>query len=364
MKSTEPAYLQYLFAKAKDKGRPISGTFEITSRCNFNCRMCYIHRSNCEEVRRRELTTEEWKRIADELYDSGVLMLLITGGEPLIREDFRDIYIYAKEKGFSVSVNTNGSLINDEIVELFKEYPPARVSVSMYGVSPETYERVTGSAAGYEKATAGALALKKAGVQIRLSMSITPFNKDDIPAIFDWARDNEFPIQATSYMFPPARIGDTIERCDPETAAANLVACEKARYPIEEYLRRAREIVNGKRPEDPFGEETDDIGERIRCRAGQSTFWITYEGEMTPCAMMPDPKISLRENSVEKAWEYIFRQSQEIILPPKCTKCAYRYICDACAASCRAETGSFAGVPEYQCRKAKEFYRLTKEALG
>lgn len=362
MKSTEPVYLQYLFAKARERRFPLSGTFEITSRCNLNCKMCYIHASDCEKAKKEELPAESWMRIADELFDSGVLMMLITGGEPLIRPDFKEIFVYLKKKGFNVSVNTNATLINDEIIELFKEYPPSRIAVSIYGASPETYEKVTGSVDAYQKAINGALKLKAAGIQVKISLTVTQFNAQDIPAIYKWAKENDFAVQATTYMFPPTRTDRAAARSTPEQAAENLVMCEKCRYDGTEYIARARGIANGKRPDDPFDAATDDIGEHLQCRAGSAAFWITCKGELTPCGMMAEPKISLLDTSFKDAWKIISDKAAELTLPPECRDCSYRFVCDVCAASCLAETGSTSKVPGYQCKKAAEFYRLTKEA--
>ncbi len=361
MTNSEPQYLKYLFSKAKASRTPISGTFEITSRCNLNCKMCYIHGTDCEKLKKEELTTAQWLSIADKLFDSGVLLMLITGGEPLLRPDFKDIYLHLKKKGFTVSVNTNGTLVNEETVKLFHDYPPARVALSIYGMSEDTYEKVTGSRSAFNKAINGALMLKEAGTQLKINLSITDYNRDDVPAIYDFVKKNNIQIQAATYMFPSARLGKSTDRCTPEQAALNLITSEKSRLPYDEYLTRAKKILSGIRPEDPFDESPDDIGEHILCRAGTAAFWITYRGELSPCGMMSHPKCSLLENSFEDAWKYIADETAKITTPAKCKTCKYKFICDACAASCFAETGSFDGVPEYQCKKAEAYYRLLKE---
>ena len=88
--STEPRLSSYLHARACRSGTPLAGNFELTARCNFNCKMCYVHLTAEEQQRRgRELTADEWLAIAQEARSRGMLFLLLTGGEPLIRKDFR-----------------------------------------------------------------------------------------------------------------------------------------------------------------------------------------------------------------------------------------------------------------------------------
>ena len=107
--STEPRLSSYLHARACRSGTPLAGNFELTARCNFNCKMCYVHLTAEEQQRRgRELTADEWLAIAQEARSRGMLFLLLTGGEPLIRKDFRYLLTELKKMGLLVSVNSNG----------------------------------------------------------------------------------------------------------------------------------------------------------------------------------------------------------------------------------------------------------------
>ena len=109
--STEPRLSSYLHARACRSGTPLAGNFELTARCNFNCKMCYVHLTAEEQQRRgRELTADEWLAIAQEARSRGMLFLLLTGGEPLIRKDFRYLLTELKKMGLLVSVNSKGPL--------------------------------------------------------------------------------------------------------------------------------------------------------------------------------------------------------------------------------------------------------------
>ncbi len=133
-----------LCEKTEARRVPLSFELEITARCNNNCRHCYINLPEGDSVARaKELSFDDMKAIVDEAVSLGSLWCLITGGEPLLREDFSSIYLYMKKKGLLVSVFTNGTMLTKEHVKLFKKYPSRDIEVSVYGVTEETYECVT-----------------------------------------------------------------------------------------------------------------------------------------------------------------------------------------------------------------------------
>lgn len=114
-----------LWGKLKHKRVPIFFDLEITARCNHNCRHCDINLpAGDKDAQARELSLADIKKIVDEAVSLGALCCLITGGEPLLRDDFFDIYRYIKQKGLLVSVFTNATLVNDEHIELFTKTPP------------------------------------------------------------------------------------------------------------------------------------------------------------------------------------------------------------------------------------------------
>ena len=132
---------QMLVERAFRMRLPIACTLELTPLCNFDCRMCYVRLSG-EELRGRGrlLSGSEWLRIAEEMKTAGVLFVLLTGGEPLLHPDFREIYRGLISMGMIVSVNTNGSLIDEEWADFFAENRPRRVNITLYGADEATYE--------------------------------------------------------------------------------------------------------------------------------------------------------------------------------------------------------------------------------
>jgi MoaA/NifB/PqqE/SkfB family radical SAM enzyme len=125
-----------LWDKLKANRKIISFSIELTARCNNNCCHCYICLpAGDKKAKAEELSLAEIERIADEAVESGAVWVLITGGEPLLRDDFTDIYLMLKRKGLLVSLFTNATLIKREHIDLFKKYPPRDIEVSVYGAS-------------------------------------------------------------------------------------------------------------------------------------------------------------------------------------------------------------------------------------
>jgi MoaA/NifB/PqqE/SkfB family radical SAM enzyme len=153
------SYAQFgeqLYNSAVTKRIPITGSFELTFRCNLRCVHCYCNLPpNDQDAIEKELTTEEVFDIFDQIAEAGCLWLLITGGEPLLRKDFLEIYTYAKKKGFIITLFTNGTLITEEIADYLKEWPPNKVEITLYGVTSETYERVTGISGSFKRCKRG-----------------------------------------------------------------------------------------------------------------------------------------------------------------------------------------------------------------
>ena len=154
-----------LWEKIEGKRIPTSFGLEITARCNNDCRHCYINLPTGDRTaKEEELTLEEIERIADEAISLGAIWCLLTGGEPLIRGDFPDIYLSLKRKGLLMQVFTNAIPVTEEHIKLFRKYPPRDIEVSVYGATKETYERVTRKAGSFDAFIRGLNLLLENGI--------------------------------------------------------------------------------------------------------------------------------------------------------------------------------------------------------
>ncbi len=362
---SSPYTITYLHQKGRAMGVPVAGNFELTARCNFNCPMCYVHMTD-EQVCQagKELTAQQWLDIAREARDAGMLLVLLTGGEPLVRKDFFEIYKGMKEMGLMISINTNGSMLRGKILEEFLKDPPFRFNISLYGGSNETYRNMCGLPV-YDQVKENIRALRQAGVEVSLNLSITPYNSQDLERIYQDAEELDVNVKASSYMYPPVRINGEQYGCgnrfSPCESAWWGMEWDKRRFESEEMHQRAENICALKRAEEPDCPLEADEG--VRCRAGSTSFWMTWDGKMMPCGMMTRPVAYPLEVGFAKAWQTIRQETAEIRLPAKCGVCPKRAICAVCAAVCLTETGEFDGVPTYLCQQTDETIRLYQEFL-
>ena len=361
----------WLYNKASRMKIPLSGTFELSPVCNFACRMCYVRktRKEVEASPRKILTLEDWRRIAREGRDAGLLYILLTGGEPLLWPDFWTLYDELIDMGMIVSINTNGSLIDEKAIAHFRKKPPQKISITLYGANDGTYRQLCGADGVFTKVDRAIRGLKAAGITVKLNCSITPDNAADLDWIMEYGKQQDIIVAATSYMFPPIRRDPTMfgrnERFTPEEAAAYQMRYLQLDRGEARYRGYLKQILEGY--SDPPGLDEgciDPLDGKIRCRAGKAAFWITWDGWLTPCGMMPEPKVDLTGRSFLNAWDDLTAVSAEVKLSGVCDKCANRNICHPCAAIAYAETGSTEGIPTYKCRVTQETYEIARKTLS
>ncbi|MBQ7801721.1 MAG: radical SAM protein [Oscillospiraceae bacterium] len=365
------ALTDFLYRKASHLRIPLSGTFELSPVCNFSCRMCYVRKTR-EEVRnspRKIMTLEDWLRIAREAREEGMLYLLLTGGEPLLWPDFWTLYDALIDMGFLISINTNGSLIDEAAIAHFRKKPPQRINITLYGAGDGTYQNLCGIRGVFTKVDAAIRGLKEAGVTVKLNCSLTPENAADLDWIIDYAQARDVVVSVATYMFPPVRRDPerfgVNERFTPEESAAYLMRYLRRDRGEEAYQHYLKGILDGF-VEPPGLDEScvDPVDGQIRCRAGKASFWITWDGWLTPCGMMPEPKVDLKTEPFAGAWKALTELAAGLRLSGVCDKCANKDICHPCAAIAYAETGSSSGIPTYMCRATREMCRVARETLG
>ena len=353
---------EFLHMKAAQGGVPLSGTFELTPCCNMACKMCYVRMSKAEQEATAPLrTAREWVELGREAKDRGMLYLLLTGGEPFLRPDFREIFQKLHAMGLILSINSNATLIDEETVKWLKQTPPSRINVTLYGASNETYSRLCGHPEGYTRVVEAIHRLKAAGISVKLNYSVTPDNGGDLEEAFAFAQKEGLIIQATGYMFPPLRrdptkVGENF-RFSPEEAACYAARIVRYMNGDDQFLRQ---MEQGLPPIPGDGEDCcpGEVGEQIRCRAGKCSFWVTWNGNFLPCGMMPqESAVNVFDQGFDRAWEWAGDFSRRIRLPAKCAVCEARDSCKACAAMVYTETGTFSAVPQYRCDMTKAYPR-------
>ena len=371
MKQTrEPPLTGYLLNKASRQHIPVTGTFELSPVCNFDCRMCYVHRTQqeVEQHSRPMMKPEQWLELARQAREEGLLYLLLTGGEPLLYPRFWELYEQLYRMGFLLSINTNGSMITPAVIERLRRMPPIRINITLYGASNSTYQALCGASGAFDRVDRAIMGLKQAGIQVKLNCSLTPYNVQDLEAMVRYAKERELILDITAYMFPPLRrspdMVGTNDRFTPEEAALHTVRAYRLQHSPEEYRQYLEQLCRGIRPAPGLDESCVDPADgRVRCRAGKAAFWITWDGYMTPCGMMPEPKTDLYGVDFSQAWRETTEKAAALSLSGLCRSCENRNICHACAAMALTETGTHAGVPRYLCRMIMAMKQTAEEAL-
>ena len=366
----EPRITKHLFAKASRETIPLSGTFELSPVCNFSCRMCYV-RKTAAEVQNSDrpiMKVEQWLEIARQARKEGMLYLLLTGGEPFLWPDFWELYEQLIQMGFLVSINTNGSMIDEAAIERLKNNPPIRVNITLYGASDESYEALCGVKGVFHQVDYAITELCRNGICVKLNGSLTPYNVGDLEACIEYAKAKGLIYETTAYMFPPIRRDSKMtgqnERFTPKEAARYNMQSYHLRFGEELYHKRVKAIANGAIPPPGLDESClESVEGTIRCRAGKASFWITWDGWMTPCGMMPEPKIEVTNQSFAAAWKELTKVSHQLKVSGVCTECPNQKLCHSCAAMALTETGSTSGVPKYLCEMVQEMKRISLEEL-
>lgn len=166
---------------------PLACQWELTCRCNLHCVMCYTDCLNRPEWIQQELTTADILRIMDEMAEAGTLELCLTGGEPMMRPDFFQVYEHAVHAGFLVTVFTNGTLITEAAADRFAALRPHRIEISLHGLTRETFERVTLGAGSFRRCLDGIGLLLERDIPLTLKSTAMTLNRHEILAIKSFA---------------------------------------------------------------------------------------------------------------------------------------------------------------------------------
>lgn len=348
---------QFVFRKGAARRIPVSGTFEITSRCNFNCRMCYIHMSPEEQAAfGKELSTDEWLRLGRDAVSEGMIYLLLTGGEPLLRHDFITLYTEFIRMGVMISINTNGALITSEILECFQKYRPEKVNVTLYGMSDESYNRLCGVKDQWKTVIENIKVLKKAGIQIALNTTFTKYNLYDMESIIAFAREVDIPIRMSSFIFPPVRNGhakDDIYLLPHEMgrAAAKFDYLTMDNEQLKKRVQYIKDCLNG----DVIPKQNIPESRISTCMAGKGAFWISWDGKMYPCGMLADFSENVCSSGFKEGWKRICEIMKNVYLPSECSMCRYQPVCPSCAAVSQCCQGRSDSLVQELCIRTKAY---------
>lgn len=330
-----------LIRKGALTNTPILGEFELTSQCNFSCPMCYV-----KEVRpKNELLTAEWKQIFDEAVQHGLLYALLTGGEPLLRPDFSELYTYLYDLGVKITVYTNGSLLNEDIIRLFVKRPPELIGLTVYGFDQTSYELMTKNKTGFAFFDQTLNLLKNNNISYALRTIPIQGIYQMLDNIIEYAKTKEAYLGYQLYVGPKRNSND-----DNHQLRLNPIEL----LDFEKRIKVAFKKEN---------ENTQNIDSTYSsCAALKSAYFITWDGFMQPCAMISKPKKRVVPGKYKETFDYLHVQMIECDKNEECQHCELQVNCMQCYAR-RSLEGNVSSCSHYLKEIALLKKRLTNGDL-
>ncbi|MBP7706960.1 MAG: radical SAM protein [Candidatus Aminicenantes bacterium] len=326
---------------------------ELTERCNNDCLHCSVNRpAGDAEARSREWPAARWRALLDEAAALGCLVVRFTGGEPLLRDDFAEIYLHARRRGLRIMLFTNAALVTDETAALLARVPPLEaVEVSVYGMTEATCEAVTRARGSFAAARRGLGRLLDAGVAVAVKGAVLPPTRGEVEAFEAWAAG----LPGQSGPPPLVTLLDLRSRRDGDKSAAIAAL----RPTADEFVRLAR-----RRGDAVVGEWREFVarsggppGDRLfTCHGPGGSAAVDPYGRLQLCLGLRHPAAvyDLSGGSLREAvTEFLPRLREARATDPaylaRCAKCFLKGLCQQCPAKSWAEHGTLDTPVEYFC---------------
>ncbi len=332
---------------------------ELTERCNNNCIHCCINLpENDEKAKAREMTTDQVKSILTEAADLGCLQVRFTGGEPLLRSDFEELYLFARRLGLKVLIFTNARLITPQLADLLARIPPrVTMEVTVYGINKKSYEAVSRVPGSYEEFKRGVDLLLERKIPFVVKSALLPPNKSEMEEFEKWAATIPWMDKGPSYSM----FFDLRNRRDDEK---KNVLIQSLRVSPEEGVK------NLTRDADKFRKEMDEFASKFMAPAGDKLFacgagngvCVDAYGFAQPCMGVRAPELTFnllgasladKKNRLEQALEFFKSLKDMKATSPeylkRCAVCFLKGLCEQCPAKSWAEHGTLDTPVEYLC---------------
>lgn len=365
---------QKLHKAARNGSFPLRVMFELTYRCNFSCKHCYVphgYRKN-----REELSTEAVCSILDQLRDIGCFYLGFTGGEPFMRKDILDILWYAKRCGFEIIIYTNGSLIDARAADELAKLNPNKVDITIPAMSADAFERISGLANSRDKVFKAIELLHKREVTLGFKSCLLKENETEIKEIQDFAASLEALHRLDDRL--SARLDGSIEPYQFRGSLNSPKLPSLKKELGEDECDLSLIELDGKNS----STELLNTVLLFPCGVGVSQAAITPQGELKMCVMIDYPKYKMLhiEDGTEKvdlktSWERLKKLVASIKVDEnyQCNKCALKPYCKWCPAkgwldsksftSCEAQSRRWAQMQRAQLSKLRQKRPVSKEKL-
>jgi radical SAM protein with 4Fe4S-binding SPASM domain len=342
-------YLNGLEDAGSDTDLPLTGSVELTLHCNLRCRHCYIRYAGATD---NELTTRDFLVVLDKLAAAGVLFLLMTGGEILVRPDFVEIYRHAKSLGFLITLYTNATLVTGELADLLVAYPPRRIEVTVYGQTAAVYNHVTQSSHGFERFHRGLQFLVDRDLPVHIKAMVLRSNRHEFEGIRRWAEAE----MGLSFRFDGVvnpRLNGDCDAIEERIAPREVARLQHGSDDEIDRLERLQQMAVQSGPDERL----------FRCGAGIRTVHVDPQGRMHPCLMWRATPYDFLNGDVP-GWKRHVAELRNRKAPAEtpCSTCESRLACGNCPATSLLETGVAGLNPDYYCQIIRERVVLKRRA--
>jgi heme b synthase len=327
--------------------------WETTRRCNLACLHCRAAAGSGPYP--GELTTDEGITLLDDLATMGQVVVILTGGEPLLRDDIYDLAAHGTKLGHRMVMAVNGTLLTPVIAARLKEVGIQRVSISIDGATAASHDTLRAVPGAYEGALSGIAACKEAGLPFQINTTVTRANRAQLPAIHELAIKLGAAAHHVFVLVPTGRgeeIPDQLVHPEEyeETLGWLLARQKEGRLFVKptcapQYYRLWRQDAAAR------GEKITAASHAMEamtkgCLGGQGFAFVSYKGEVQPCGYLELTAGNIRETPFPEIWAHseLFRQLRRVDdYRGKCHSCQYRKVCGGCRARAYALTGDVLG---------------------
>ena len=316
-------------AKTSERFVPLVMSWNVTRECNMKCSHCYINAT--KKKLKNELTTQEAKNLMDQIHQVSTPLLILSGGEPLLRPDIFELISYGTKIGLKMGLGSNGSLIDEPVARKLKKAGIATVSISLDSNIATQHDEFRGVTGAWEKAVQACKALRKNNILVQVNTTLTQQNYNQIDDIMSLAENIGVENFHLFFLVPTGR-GTKLTDISPEKYEEMIT---------KTFAKTANHKLNVRPSCAPqFMRIAKGMGLDMRqwirgCIAGQYYCRIYPNGDVTPCPYLPIKLGNIREKSFKEIWfnSKVFKDLRNPnSLKGKCGACDYRSLCGGCRA--------------------------------
>lgn len=325
---------EQLRMKTIEKCIPLNLDWELTYRCNISCKHCY----QCGPTGEEEVDFKTVCSTLDQLAELGCLFITFTGGEILLREDIFDILKYARSKGFAYRFFTNGLLVDDEVVKKLRAASPLSVEISLYAMTAEIHDGVTGLNGSFNKTVSAIKKLREVGLNVKIKTTIIKDNYKEFKKIENFAKET-----GCGFVYYLS----IVNKINGDNSVCALNISEEQLK--EMYTEHAWELERGL-------ENRRRSGYEPICSAGTNSIYISPYGDVRPCVLLKHHAGNVKTEKVKDIWNSdTFDKDRKVKFSDvkQCSECNISIYCNRCAGEAELEHGDWLGPSDRACTLAK-----------